>query len=115
MATYNADGTTDFVPGESNARAVTAVWLTSLEPAAAALGDPPFTLHVHGSGFIPDAVIVWNGGDETTTVVSDTELTTEVDMSTATTAMPIPVEVRTADGVSNGLTFTLQAATVEAA
>src|SRR5262249_28594187 len=66
----------------------------TLEPPVAALGWAPFTLHVHGNGFVDGAVIVWNGVDEVTTFVSATEVTTGVDMSTATTAMSIPVYVR---------------------
>jgi hypothetical protein len=42
--------------------------------------------------------------------VSDTELTTQVDMSTAGIAIPVPVAVRNAVGaISNTLTFTLTA------
>jgi hypothetical protein len=56
-------------------------------------------------------VILWNGSPEATTVVSDTELTTEVNMATAEVAMAIPVAVQTLSGqVSNTLTFDLQPA-----
>jgi hypothetical protein len=82
--------------------------LTSLDPATAALGDPDFTLRVHGTGFAAGAVIVWNGAPEPTTVVSPTEVTTGVDMSTAEVALPIPVLVQNSDGApSNVLTFAL--------
>jgi hypothetical protein len=85
--------------------------LTVLEPAQAALGAPSFTLHVRGTGFQPTDLIIWNGSPEPTTYVSATELTTGVNMATAVVAIPIPIQVRTADGrVSNTLTFTLTAA-----
>ena len=82
--------------------------LTSLVPDTAALGDADVTLHVHGTGFLPNAVIDWNGTTEPTTVVSPTELTTLIAMATAEVALDVPVTVRNGDGpVSNALTFTL--------
>jgi hypothetical protein len=55
--------------------------LTELEPATANIGDPSFTLHVHGTGFGPDSVIYFNGHPEPTTFVSQNEVTTGVDMN----------------------------------
>lgn len=81
--------------------------LTSLNPTTAMLGGPNFTLHVLGSGFSPTSVIVWNGADEPTTFISESEVTTDVDMSTATVAMDVPVAVREDTLVSTTLTFTL--------
>jgi len=82
--------------------------LTALTPASAALGDPSFTLHVTGTGFLADSVILWNGAPEPTTVLSPTELTTQVDMSTAAAAIDIPVTVQNEGGApSNALTFSL--------
>lgn len=84
--------------------------LTALQPAAATLGSPDFTLSVLGEGFLPTDVILWNGSPEPTTFVSPTALTTGVNMATAQVAMPIPIEVATVDGlVSNTLIFTLEA------
>lgn len=68
--------------------------VTELVPAAAVLGDPNFTLSVRGSGFGPDAQIMWNGAPEPTTVVSPTEVTTLVNMGTATVPASIPVFVQ---------------------
>lgn len=83
--------------------------LTSLVPDTAILGEPAFTLHVHGSGFGPDAVIQWNGAPEPTTVVSPTEVTTGVDMTTAQVSMAIPVAVQNGPtgALSNTLNFSL--------
>ena len=82
--------------------------LTSLTPSTAQIGAPSFTLHVIGTGFRADSVILWNGSAEPTTYVSPTEITTLVNMTTATTPAAIPVAVQTAGGlVSNVLTFTL--------
>jgi IPT/TIG domain len=101
-------------PGWSNVVAVreegaegggTAPVLTSLNPATAVLGDPNFTLSCIGEGFTADAVIVFNGLDEPTTVVSETEVTTGVDMSVWAAPATLPVTVRTAAGESAPLTF----------
>jgi hypothetical protein len=80
--------------------------VTALEPDTVVLSAPSFTLHVVGTGFAPDAVIVFNGSDEATTVVSATEVTTGVNMDTATVAIALPVAVRNGDVVSNALDFT---------
>lgn len=70
-----------------------------LEPDRANIGDPNFTLHVHGNGFGPDSVINFNGHDEPTTFVSTKELTTGVNMSVwHGPSEPLPVVVRTGLG-----------------
>lgn len=85
--------------------------LTALVPATARIGDPSFLLHAHGTGFTPSSVILWNGSPEPTTVVSATELTTIVNMVTATTPVTLPVAVQTADvHVTASLPFELQPA-----
>jgi hypothetical protein len=83
--------------------------VSALVPSTAALGAPSFTLHVQGAGFLPGAVILWNGSPEPTTFVSASELTTLVNMATAQVAIPIPVAVQIAGLVTNSLTFTLTA------
>jgi hypothetical protein len=86
--------------------------VTALEPATAAIGQPSFTLHVRGTGFVPGAVIVFNGYDEPTALVSATEVTTGVNMTVWTApSAPLPVLVRNANGKSSApLTFTFTAA-----
>jgi hypothetical protein len=85
--------------------------LTGLTPASVALGAANFTLHVHGTGFGAGAVIVFAGQDEPTTVVSDTEVTTGVDMAVWLGPDSVAVAVRQPDGaVSNALPFTFTAA-----
>lgn len=82
--------------------------LSSLVPSSAALGSPSFTLHVHGTGFDPASQIIWNGSAEPTEYISDTELTTEVNMDTAQVAIDIPVAVQNGFGVQSApLTFSL--------
>lgn len=79
--------------------------VTSLEPATAVIGDPSFDIHVIGTGFTPDSVIVFNGFDEPTTFVSDTELTTGVNMPLWQAPAVVPVSVRNGNLVSEALNF----------
>jgi hypothetical protein len=82
------------------------IW--KVDPPVAAVGWAPFVLHVHGAGFGVGSVIVWNGVDAVTTVVSSAELTTTIDLSAAISPMDMPVYVRNTNGdVSNVLQFTL--------
>jgi len=82
--------------------------IESITPESAALGDPSFTLHVNGSGFEEGSAIIWNGSPEPTIVVSPTELTTQVDMSTAVVATTVPVMVQDANGaLSNSVPFVI--------
>lgn len=80
--------------------------ITSLVPDTVVLGAPSFTVRVLGTGFVADSVIVWNGSDEPTTYVSDTEVTTGVNMDTASAAVSVSVAVRNGDARSNEWFFT---------
>jgi uncharacterized protein (TIGR03437 family) len=52
--------------------------VTSLSPAAAAVGGAAFTLTVTGTGFVSGATVSWNGTALTTKFVSATQLTASV-------------------------------------
>lgn len=81
--------------------------VNSINPTTAVIGSPSFTLHVFGTNFNPDSVIVFAGVDEPTTYVSATELTTGVDMSVWLGADALPVTVRNMNGVqADPKTFT---------
>jgi len=81
--------------------------ISSLTPNTAQLGTANFTLHVIGTGFKPGAVIVFNGIDEPTTLVSATEVTTGVNMAVWLAPAALPVKVRSLLGQeSNVQTFT---------
>ena len=85
------------------------VTLTSLSPPTASIRGVNFTISVHGNNFDPSAVIVWGlgvgGGDEPTTFVSDTELTTGVVPSVVSSPTTIPVQVRQNGVLSDPLDF----------
>lgn len=82
--------------------------LAAIDPTTAEVGAADLTLTVTGTGFGPDSVIVFNGGEEETTIVSDTQLTTIVKPSTASGAVAVPVWVRSGgeDSASIDFTFT---------
>ena len=85
--------------------------ITSLDPDTVVLGAPSFTVRVLGTGFVEDSVIVWNGSDEPTTFVSETEVTTGVNMDTASAAVSVSVAVRNGEALSNEWFFTFAEAT----
>jgi hypothetical protein len=80
--------------------------VSSLAPAQATIGDPDLEMHVIGEGFTTICIINFNGGDEPTTFISDTELSTIVKPSTATVAGAVPVTVKRGEEESAPLDFT---------
>jgi hypothetical protein len=87
--------------------------LSSISPNSAILGIPSFTLHVHGSDFTPNSIIVFAGQDEPTTYVSPTEITTGINMSVWAGADVLDVQVKNAQGdLSAVVTFEFKAPTV---
>jgi IPT/TIG domain len=72
--------------------------VVACSPTSAAIGAGDLLLTVNGSGFDEDSKIVFNGGEEPTTLVSSRKLTTIVKPSTATTPGIYPVEVTGCEG-----------------
>jgi hypothetical protein len=106
MATYNRDGTNTFVAGESNARAATAVYASSLTPASHARDGVAFTLHALGKGFsVGAAVINFDGVDQATTVVSDGDVSASLTLPAGSQARSAPVVVKAGNGFSTPLPF----------
>lgn len=84
--------------------------LTALEPASASITDADFEGHIRGTGFREDSVIVWNGAEEPTRFVDETDVWTTVVPSVVTAPTVLNVYVRNGDGqVSNILEFTWEA------
>jgi hypothetical protein len=69
--------------------------LTSLNPNSAVIGGEPVVMECVGNYFMPESVIVFNGGVEPTTFVDATKLTTTVIPATAGTPGAYAVTVRT--------------------
>lgn len=81
--------------------------VVSLSPSTVVLGSPSFDVHVIGTGFNPDSVIVFNGHDEPTTFVSATDLSTGVNMPLWQAPAVVPIAVRNPSGtLSNSENFT---------
>ena len=88
--------------------------VTSLSPSSATIGDAPFDVHVHGSGFDLNSKILFNGIEEPTTMVSQGELTTGVNMPLWTAPAVVPVSVINSNGiVSQSQNFTFNASSPE--
>lgn len=84
--------------------------VTSLVPSTVVLGEPSFQLHVKGTNFTEESIIVFNGFDEPTTYISPTELTTGVNMPLWQAPAVVPISVKNAEGtVSNSMDFSFTA------
>jgi hypothetical protein len=89
-------------PDQPSIEALTAAFL---DPADAALGTPDVELHVIGTGFTDACVITFNGGEEPTTMNATTDVSTMIDMSTATTAGAFEVTVKRGEEETEPLLF----------
>jgi len=67
--------------------------LAFVSPSTASVGGQGFTIFANGSGFIANAVILWNGVPLNTTLVSSNQLTAPVPASDLTTMGTVLVSV----------------------
>ncbi|MEO7719060.1 MAG: IPT/TIG domain-containing protein [Capsulimonas sp.] len=84
----------------------------SLAPSSIAGGGPDFTLTVNGSNFVGSSQVLWNGAALATAYVSATQLTATVPAANIAADGSAQISVMTpapGGGVSNSLTFTIQA------
>lgn len=88
--------------------------LTFIDPSSAAIGSADLTLRVVGTGFTDQSKIVFNGGEEPTTFVNASELTTGVKPSTAGTPGAYDVLVRTGSHETTPQSFTFTEAATPA-
>lgn len=90
--------------------------LTNISPITAIIGSADVTLVCTGTGFVQGAVVLFNNSANETTFVSDTEVSTIVEPSTASGAWTVPVAVKNPDGQETGsidFSFTEEAVTEE--
>ena len=80
--------------------------ITQLEPDTAEIGGDDVEMLVRGSDFTPDSVIIFNGGEEATNMISAGALSTIVKPALAEAAVSVPVLVRTRDHETLPLSFT---------
>jgi hypothetical protein len=95
--------------------------VTQLVPNTANSGDPQFTLTVNGSNFAADAVINWNGAQQSTGRMTAGQLTATIPASAVAAPGSVPVTVTnpgkpgggiygsggTTSETSNAMTFTV--------
>jgi hypothetical protein len=83
--------------------------LASIAPATAVIGGADLTLICTGTNYTPTSKIMFNGGEEPTTFISPTSISTVVRPSTASTPGDYPVTVKTILGETppKQFTFTL--------
>lgn len=90
--------------------------LTSLVPPNAVIGSASFDLHVHGTNFTPESVIIFAGVEEPTTFISATEVTTGINMPLWTGPAVVQVQVLNANGVvSDSKDFSFDAVMLQTA
>jgi predicted flap endonuclease-1-like 5' DNA nuclease len=80
--------------------------LTEISPTEAVIGGADVELNCVGTGFTKHSLIIFNGGIEPTTYVSDELLTTVVKPSTAETAGSYPVLIREGEEETSAFDFT---------
>jgi hypothetical protein len=105
--TYPAHAPAESIHGEDWPVAEAPV-LHGLNPATLTVPGADYPVTVHGEGFTEASVINWNGGDEETDYISQTQLRTLVKPSTVQAPLPftLPVYVHHGNIASNVLAFT---------
>ena len=84
--------------------------LTSISPATAPSGSSALVLTVNGSNFAANSTVRWNGGDRSTTFVSDTRVTASIpasDLASPGTAQVTVFTPAPGGGTSSAATFTI--------
>jgi hypothetical protein len=84
--------------------------LAAINPAIVSAGNGAFTLAVSGAGFVPGAVVRWNGSDRATTYISNTQLTAVIpaaDVAASGTASITVFNPAPGGGPSTAVTFTI--------
>jgi hypothetical protein len=89
--------------------------ISSLEPNSCMVGDPDFTLVVHGTGFSSQSVISFAGHDEPTTLNEDGTLSTGVQPSLWTDPVVVQCQIKNGQAISAPVDFTFSAAGQRAA
>ena len=87
--------------------------ITSIDPAECAIGDPDFTLEVHGENFFAGSVIFFAGHDEPTTF-DEAAGTVSTGVKPSLWGAPVVVQCQVYNGemMSNAVDFTFTAAGV---
>jgi hypothetical protein len=87
--------------------------LSAINPAIISAGNGAFTLTVSGAGFVPGAVVRWNGANRQTTYISNTSLSAVIpaaDVEASGTASITVFNPAPGGGPSTAVTFTIDSA-----
>lgn len=85
--------------------------LVSASPASATAGSGKFTLTITGAGFVPGAVLDWNGAERTTTYVDSSHLTAAIPAADVSQAGPATLVVNNpGPSDSSSIWFTINSA-----
>jgi outer membrane protein assembly factor BamB len=117
VATSAASDALVSVPVSFTVQPLPALALNSIDPSIATAGGPAFVLTVLGQGFVPSAVVNWNGTALQTTYVSELELQAQVpasDIASTGTATITVQNSTAAGGTSSPLTLKIAAAAPDA-
>ena len=81
--------------------------LSALSPPSVSAGGAAFTLTVSGSGFLPGAIVLWNGQPLSTTWISPSQLAALIAAGLISQPGSIVISVSTSAGFSNLLSFSV--------
>jgi len=87
--------------------------LTFVSPGSATVGGPGFTLTANGGGFVTGAIVLWNGTQLPTLLVSASQLTATVPASNIATAGTAQVAVQIPGSAVSGASGTTATTTTE--
>ena len=104
MAIYLQGSTTE-VPGDTNAKAVPAVFLAGFNPVTHGRDGVAFTLHALGSNFAAGAILNYDGADKATTVNSAGDVSASITEVAGNAARAVPVFVKSGNGYTTPLSF----------
>jgi outer membrane protein assembly factor BamB len=116
VATSSASGALVSAPVSLTVQPLPALASNSIDPSIATAGGPAFVLTLLGQGFVPSAVVQWNGTALQTTYVSELQLQAQVpasDIASIGTAA-ITVLNSTGGGTTAPLTLKIAAAAPDA-
>lgn len=95
------------VPAEASSNP--APTLSSTDQTTIAVGSGNLYLTVTGTGFLPGAVVLWNGSQRTTTFVDSTHLQVAIAAADLASAQTVPLATQNpGSGNSNSLMITIQ-------
>ena len=99
VATSSAAGALVSAPVSFTVQPLPALTSNSIDPSIATAGGPAFVLTVLGQGFVPSAVVQWNGAALQTTYVSELQLQAQVPASNIASIGTAAITVQNSTGV----------------